>query len=85
MNALRPALPAALVAALLLPAAALAQPAASPANPPRTDAPDPFLWLEEVDGARATAWVAGQNARAKARLEGDPRYETLLAEARAAC
>ncbi len=83
MNALRPALPAALVAALLLPAAALAQPAASPANPPRTDAPDPFLWLEEGDGARATAWVEGQNARAKARLEGDPRYETLLAEARA--
>ncbi|WP_300574421.1 prolyl oligopeptidase family serine peptidase [Phenylobacterium sp.] len=79
MNALRPAL----IAALLLPAVALAQPAAGPASLPRADAPDPFLWLEEVDGARATAWVEGQNARAKARLEGDPRYETLLAQARA--
>ncbi|MDP1616250.1 prolyl oligopeptidase family protein [Phenylobacterium sp.] len=83
MNALRPALPAALVAALLLPAAALAQTPAGPAGPPRADAPDPFLWLEEVDGARAMTWVEGQNAKAKARLEGDPRYETLLAEARA--
>jgi prolyl oligopeptidase len=29
---------------------------------------DPYLWLEEVEGEAAVAWVAGQNARTKARL-----------------
>jgi len=79
MNTLLPLL----CAALLIPAAASAQTAAPPASPPRAGAPDPFLWLEEVDGARAMAWVEGQNAKAQGRLDGDPRYETLLAEARA--
>jgi len=44
---------------------------------------DPFLWLEDVDGAKALAWVREQNARTLALLESDPRYPTLLAEARA--
>lgn len=66
-------------AALLMPTAALAQ----SEGPPRAGAPDPFLWLEEVDGPEATAWVAGQNAKAEARLTGDPRYETLLSQAQA--
>lgn len=44
---------------------------------------DPFIWLEEVDSPRAMAWVEAQNARARARLEGDARYPTYLAEARA--
>ncbi|MFC3079395.1 prolyl oligopeptidase family protein [Phenylobacterium terrae] len=44
---------------------------------------DPFAWLEEVDSPRAMEWVQAQNAKARARLEGDARYQTYLAEARA--
>ena len=42
---------------------------------------DPFLWLEEIDGPAALDWVRAQNARTLARLEGDPRYPQLYAEA----
>jgi len=49
---------------------------------PMTDT-DPFLWLEEIDGPEALAWVREQNARSLALLERDPRYPVLLAEARA--
>jgi prolyl oligopeptidase len=38
---------------------------------------DPFLWLEEVDGEAALAWVKEQNARSLAELEADPRYPGL--------
>src|SRR5579863_9074252 len=38
---------------------------------------DPFLWLEDVEGDRALAWVREQNARTVARLEADPRYQAL--------
>jgi prolyl oligopeptidase len=31
---------------------------------------DPYLWLEEVEGGRATAWVAEQNARTLAAFGG---------------
>jgi prolyl oligopeptidase len=47
------------------------------------EAADPYLWLEDVDSARAMQWVEGQNAKSAARLEKDPRYGTFLAEARA--
>ena len=42
---------------------------------PTLDAPDhdPWLWLEEVDGARATAWADGQTAATLARF-GDAAY-----------
>src|SRR5216684_5939703 len=42
---------------------------------------DPFLWLEEVEGAAALQWVRGQNARSLAVLEGDPRYPEMYREA----
>lgn len=38
---------------------------------------DPFLWLEDVEGDEALAWVREQNARSLARLEADPHYEGL--------
>jgi prolyl oligopeptidase len=38
---------------------------------------DPFLWLEEVDGARAMQWVHAQNERAQQAFDADPRYEPL--------
>jgi prolyl oligopeptidase len=38
---------------------------------------DPFLWLEDIEGEKALAWVRGQNARTLAALEADPRYHRL--------
>ena len=64
---------AALAGALLTAPAALAQ------TPPA----DPFIWLEDIDSPRAMAWVEAQNAKTAARLEGDARYQTYLAEGRA--
>ena len=44
---------------------------------------DPFLWLEDIDGPQALAWVREQNARSLALLESDPRFAAFLAAARA--
>lgn len=55
-----------------------------PPNPPlapgafaTSDETDPYLWLEEVDGERAMAWVNEHNTRSLGVLQGDPRYEGL--------
>lgn len=42
---------------------------------------DPFLWLEDKDGARAMAWVHAQNARTLPVLQRDPHYAKLYAQA----
>ncbi|WGM45724.1 Prolyl endopeptidase [Brevundimonas sp. NIBR10] len=62
--------------------------APTPPNPPlaegafaTSDATDPYLWLEEVDGARAMEWVNAHNTRTFAVLQGDPRYEGLHQQA----
>src|SRR6476659_6027278 len=68
------ALLGALAALSVLPGLARAQ-APAPA--------DPFQWLEDIDAPRSMAWVEGQNAKSARRLEGDPRYATFHAEARA--
>ncbi|AXK38721.1 prolyl oligopeptidase family serine peptidase [Crenobacter cavernae] len=39
-----------------------------------SDTQDPYLWLEDLEGEEAAAWVAGQNARTQARLDADPRF-----------
>ena len=36
---------------------------------------DPNLWLEDVHGQKPLAWVAEQNARTKAVVEADARYQ----------
>ncbi len=38
---------------------------------------DPLLWLEDVHGERALAWVREQNVRAEKEFAADPRYEPL--------
>jgi prolyl oligopeptidase len=43
--------------------------------------PDPYLWLEEVEGERALAWVREQNAQSLAQLQGDAHYASLHADA----
>ncbi|MCL7983986.1 MAG: S9 family peptidase, partial [marine benthic group bacterium] len=46
-----------------------------------SEAADPYLWLEEVDGEEALAWVSERNERSLARLEDDPRYDAFYSEA----
>ncbi|MCA9490316.1 MAG: S9 family peptidase [Myxococcales bacterium] len=44
---------------------------------------DPYLWLEDVEGAKALGWVGSRNAESRKSLEADvsfkPLYERLLA------
>ncbi|KTT76725.1 prolyl oligopeptidase family serine peptidase [Sphingomonas endophytica] len=42
---------------------------------------DPYIWLEDKDGAKALSWVAEENARTLPRLQGDPRYKGFYADA----
>ncbi|MGV9008226.1 prolyl oligopeptidase family serine peptidase [Brevundimonas sp.] len=80
---IRTAALAALLASTAISSAAMAQtstpaPVASPAGAFATsDATDPYLWLEEVEGERAMEWVRAQNERSLGTLQGDPRYQTL--------
>jgi prolyl oligopeptidase len=39
------------------------------------DETDPYVWLEDVHGAKPLAWVAEQNTHARAALQADPRYQ----------
>lgn len=57
--------------------AASPEPMPTPAEEP-VAAADPYLWLEEVEGERALAWVHQQNNRSLPVLENDPRYAGLL-------
>ncbi|HRK69821.1 MAG TPA: S9 family peptidase, partial [Hyphomonas sp.] len=43
--------------------------------------PDSHLWLEEVEGADALAWVTAQNDRTLAALQADPHYASNEAAA----
>ena len=36
---------------------------------------DPYLWLEDVHGAKPLAWVKSQNTRSLALLKSDPDYQ----------
>ena len=42
---------------------------------------DPYLWLEDVSGARAMDWVKAENAKSLGVLEKDSRFAGLLADA----
>jgi prolyl oligopeptidase len=44
-------------------------------------APDPYLWLEQVDSPRAMSWVHTENAKTVNVLEKDPRYAGLFQQA----
>ncbi len=41
---------------------------------------DPYLWLEERDGAPALEWVKGQNERTRAEIMADPRFADHFAK-----
>ncbi|WP_420470199.1 prolyl oligopeptidase family serine peptidase [Brevundimonas sp. FT23042] len=73
---------AALLATTALSSAAMAQTASpTPARFATSDAADPYLWLEEVEGERAMEWVRAHNAHSLGVLQGDPRYAQLHAQA----
>ena len=42
---------------------------------------DPYIWLEEVDSARAMQWVQAENSKTLGVLEKDPRYGGFYEEA----
>ncbi|MGD0475139.1 MAG: prolyl oligopeptidase family serine peptidase [Candidatus Velthaea sp.] len=42
---------------------------------------DPFLWLEDVNGARARSWVRAEDARTLAVLRSDPHFARFQAQA----
>jgi len=65
-------------AAMLAGTAAMAQTAAMTTT---DTAADPYLWLEDKDGAKALQWVEAENARTLPRLQQDPRYATFYREA----
>lgn len=81
----------ALLASTALTSAAMAQStsAAGPSAPgsqapggfASSDATDPYLWLEDIEGERAMAWVEARNERSLGVLRGDPRFETLHQQA----
>jgi len=46
-------------------------------------AADPYLWLEEIEGEKAIAWVKARNAESLSVLEADARFAAMNEEARA--
>ena len=57
-------------------AVAQPQPAASASVPG-----DPYVWLEDKDGARSMQWVEAENAKSLPRLQNDPRYDSFYKQA----
>jgi prolyl oligopeptidase len=45
------------------------------------EAPDPYIWLEDVSNPRVDQWVASENAKTQGVLEKDARFSKLYAEA----
>src|SRR5205807_469561 len=42
---------------------------------------DPYLWLEDIDGARQLAWVNDHNSATQLRLAALPGYDSLFRDA----
>ena len=73
-----------MAAALVVAGAAPARSAAplpAPNVSPASAAEDPFLWLEDVNGPRAMAWVKAENAKTLAVLENDPHFAGFYSDA----
>ncbi len=61
----------------LLTALAMTASLSTAAQTPPSD--DPYLWLEEVQGEKALAWVRERNRESRAVLEKHPRFEPMRA------
>ena len=69
-----------LTLATLLPMTAMPAdplPAPAPASASATQAADPYLWLEDVQGERALAWVRARNAESRQQLQQHPRFAAM--------
>jgi prolyl oligopeptidase len=75
-NPLLTTLAAALIGAAVTPAMAQTPSPATPASAAAESAADPYLWLEDVQGEKALAWVRERNAAARAQLETHPSFQT---------
>lgn len=42
---------------------------------------DPYAWMEEIEGSRPLEWARAENASSLPRLQNDPRYAALYADA----
>jgi prolyl oligopeptidase len=42
---------------------------------------DPYVWMEEIEGAKALQWARAENARSLPQLQNDPRYKSIYADA----
>ncbi|WOK37530.1 prolyl oligopeptidase family serine peptidase [Sphingomonas sp. C3-2] len=68
--------------AALLPMALLVAPAvAQDPAPSATGSDDPYLWLEDIEGTRALAWVRAENEKTLRVLQSDPRYNQFRDQA----
>jgi prolyl oligopeptidase len=72
---------AALLASTSMTSVSMAQTAPSAPAFATSEASDPYVWLEDVEGERAMAWVKAHNAHSLGVLQGDPRYEPLHQQA----
>lgn len=71
-----------LIAASLTALAVALPPADAGARTKKTMVEDPHLWLEEIEGEKAIAWVKAENSRSLAELETDPRFKPMYEEAK---
>jgi prolyl oligopeptidase len=55
-----------------------AQPPVTAQQPAAAQPPDPFLWLEDVEGARAMEWVEQHNTRTLDELAQHPTYQPIF-------
>jgi prolyl oligopeptidase len=42
---------------------------------------DPYVWMEEIEGARALDWARAENARSLPQLQNDPRFKGIYDDA----
>ena len=42
---------------------------------------DPYVWMEEIEGAKALEWAKAENARSLPQLQNDPRFKGIYADA----
>lgn len=45
------------------------------------DSSDPYIWMEEIEGARALTWAKAENERSLKVLQADPQFAGLHADA----
>ena len=56
---------------------AVQKPATSAPAAAAAAADDPYLWLEEVTGEKALAWVAARNRESVTEIAGAPAFQEL--------